>query len=352
MRRTRRGFLRGLALDGRDVVPGRVPDVLDRVVVGRVRRRMDRRDALQQLPRLVEVGQRFRVVESGVVRDDRDLAGLGFSLEQVRCEDCLLGVLVALDWVQRDPLAGQREGAEERLGRLLPVHGQFGALSSGGLHAAGLGLVLQAGLVCRADLPALIQQALDLGLHLRHASGDGFLVVVLVERVGQFEAQPAQAQEQPVRGIRLVLDVEQDLHDVTYRRDVPELGMNTGPGGRPGQDGLEFFLLCAGEFRRVLIPRMAGQDRAHPGGLPVDRPFLHRPLSALNRLSDDVHVDATGGVQDRLCLHPHQHMIVGTLPPPDQDGCFFRGDLDLHAPIISETAQEIHEKYGSVSCQP
>ena len=28
------------------------------------------------------------------------------------------------------------------------------------------------------------------------------------------------------------------------------------------------------------------------------------------------------------------------------------GDLNLHAPIISETAQEIHEKYGFVSCQP
>ena len=45
-------------------------------------------------------------------------------------------------------------------------------------------------------------------------------------------------------------------------------------------------------------------------------------------------------------------MIVGTLLPPDQDGGFLGGDLDLHAPIISETAQEIHEKYGFVSCQP
>ena len=45
-------------------------------------------------------------------------------------------------------------------------------------------------------------------------------------------------------------------------------------------------------------------------------------------------------------------MIVGTLLPPDQDGGFFQGDLNLHAPIISETAQEIHGKYGFVSCQP
>ena len=110
---------------------------------------MNRRDALQQLTRLVQVGQRFRVVESGVVQDDRDLAGLGFALESFQREDCLLGVLVALDRVQFDFFAGQREGAEEGLGRLLPVHGQFGALSFRGLHAAGLGLVLQADLVLR-----------------------------------------------------------------------------------------------------------------------------------------------------------------------------------------------------------
>ena len=67
------GFSGGLVLDGGGVALGRVPDVLDRVVVGRVRRRMDRRDALQQLAGLVEAGQRFRVVGAGVVRDDRDL---------------------------------------------------------------------------------------------------------------------------------------------------------------------------------------------------------------------------------------------------------------------------------------
>ena len=169
---------------------------------------------------------------------------------------------------------------------------------------------------------------------------------------GRFETRPAQAQEQPVRGVRLVFGVGQGLHGVTYRRDVPELGVDTRRGGRPGQDGLEFFLLVSGEFRRVLVPRMAGQDRVHPGGLPVGQPFLHGPLRPLDHFSDDTHINATGGVQDRFGLHPHQHMIVGTPPPPDQDGGFFRGDPDLHAPIMSETAQEIHEKYGFVSCQP
>ncbi|WP_455130443.1 hypothetical protein [Propionibacterium acidifaciens] len=122
--------------------------------------------------------------------------------------------------------------------------------------------------------------------------------------------------------------------------------------GRLGEDFLEFLFLVAGEFRRVLVPRMAGQDRAHPGGLPVGQPFLHCPLGPLDHFSDDTHINATGGVQDRFGLHPHQHMIVGTLLPPDQDGCFFRGDPDLHAPITSETTQEIHKKHGFVSCQP
>ena len=54
--------------------------------------------------------------------------------------------------------------------------------------------------------------------------------------------------------------------------------------GRPGQDGPEFFLLCAGGFRRVPVSGVAGQDRAHPGGLPLGQPFLHCPLSALNNL--------------------------------------------------------------------
>ena len=186
------------------------------------------------------------------------------------------------------------EGVGEGLGRLLPVHGRSGALSFRGLHAAGPGLVLQADLVRRVDLPPLVQQALDLGLHLGHAPGDGFLVAVLVERVGQFEAQPAEAQEQLVRGVRLVFGVGQGLHDVTYRRDVPELGVDTRRGGRPGQDGLEFFLLRAGGFRRVPVPGVAGQDRAHPGGPPLGRPFLHRSLGPLDHFSDDAHVDATG----------------------------------------------------------
>ncbi len=87
--------------------------------------------------------------------------------------------------------------------------------------------------------------------------------------------------------------VEQDLHDLTYRRDVSEPGADTRPGGRPGQDGPESMLPGAGGFRRVPVPRMPGRDPAHPAVLPLGRPFLHAPLSALDHLSDDAHVDAT-----------------------------------------------------------
>ena len=143
---------------------------------------------------------------------------------------------------------------------------------------------------------------------------------------GRLEVRPAQAQEQLMRRIRLVLfHVEQDLHDVTYRRDVPEPDADTRRGGRPDQDGLEFFLLGAGGFRRVLVPGVPGEHRAHPGGPPLGQPFLHRPLGPLDHLRNDADSDSFRGVQDRFCLHPHQHMIVGTLLPPDQDGGLLPG---------------------------
>ena len=88
---------------------------------------------------------------------------------------------------------------------------------------------------CGVDLPALARQALDLGRRPGRASGGGRLVAVLVERVGRSGARPAQAQEQPVRGVRLVFHVEQGLHGVTYRRDVPEPGADTRPGERSGE---------------------------------------------------------------------------------------------------------------------
>ena len=149
---------------------------------------------------------------------------------------------------------------------------------------------------------------------------------------GRFGARPAQAQEQLVRGVRLVPGVEQGLHGVTYRWDVPELGVDTRLGGRLGQDGLEVFLLGTGEFRRVLVPGMPCQHRAHPRGPPLGQPFQHCPLSALNHFRNDADTDSFRGIQDSFCFHPNQHTIVGTPPPPDQDGGLLRGDPDPHPP--------------------
>ena len=71
---------------------------------------------------------------------------------------------------------------------------------------------------------------------------------------GRFEAQPAQAQEQLVRGVRLVLDVEQDLHHIAQGRDVPEPGADTRPGGRLGQDGLSSSFCARVSFTAFWFP--------------------------------------------------------------------------------------------------
>ena len=144
--------------------------------------------------------------------------------------------------------------------------------------------------------------------------------------------------------------VEQDLHGVTYSRDVPELGVDARRGGRPGEDGLGFLLPDAGGFRCVLVPGAPGRRRTHPRALPPGQPFPHVPLRPFDPFSDDAHIDATGGVQNRFGLHPDEHVTAKPLLRPDQDGSFFWGDLNRHAPIISGAAQEIHGKYGFVSC--
>ena len=106
----------------RDVGFGGVPDVLDGVVVGCVRRQEDRGYAFQGLTWLVEAGQGFGVVESGVVQYDRDLLGVGFALESFQGKNDLFGVLVSLDRIQLHLLVDEGQGAEEGLGHFLPVH--------------------------------------------------------------------------------------------------------------------------------------------------------------------------------------------------------------------------------------
>ena len=185
MRRTRRRFLRGSRAEcSRCCSWPRSRRARPDCVVGRVRRRMDRCDALQQLTRLVEAGQHLGVVESGVVRDDCDLLCLGFALKPFQREDRLLGVPVPLDRVQLDLLADQRERTEERLGRLPPVHGPaWCAVLSGAACGGSRPRAPSAPQSCGVDLPAGVQQGLDLGRRLGHASGGGRLVAALVERV-------------------------------------------------------------------------------------------------------------------------------------------------------------------------
>ena len=59
---------------------------------------------------MVEVGECFGVVETGVVQDDCDPGVVGFSLELVQGEDDLFGVLVSCDWIQFHSFAGLQVG--------------------------------------------------------------------------------------------------------------------------------------------------------------------------------------------------------------------------------------------------
>ena len=169
---------------------------------------------------------------------------------------------------------------------------------------------------------------------------------------GRFGARPAQGREQLVGGARLVPVVGQDLHDLTYRRDVPELGVDARRGGRLGEDGLSSSFWARAGFAAFWFPAWPVRTER----ILVARHSAGHSCTVLsarsNNFRDDAGADSFRGVQDRFCFHPRQRMIVGTLLPPDQDGGLLRGDPDPHAPIISETAQEIHEKHGFVSCQP
>ena len=81
---------------------------------------------------------------------------------------------------------------------------------------------------------------------------------------------------------------------IAPRRESPST--DRSPRQSPGHAATGFLLPGAGGFRRVLVPGGPGRDRAHPGGPPAGRPFLHhplRPLGPLDRLCDDARIDAT-----------------------------------------------------------
>ena len=103
-----------------------------------------------------------------------------------------------------------------------------GSLAPGQPHASGFGLVLDADLVDGAHLPSPGRQFGDLLSDLVHPLGDRGFVAALVEGVGQLEAHRAELQQQLVGGVRLVLDVKQDLHDAAQGRHVPEVRLYPG----------------------------------------------------------------------------------------------------------------------------
>ena len=220
---------------------------------------MDRCDALQQPAGLVEVGQGSGVVGACVVRDDRGLAGAGFLLEQVRCEGRLLGVLVLLGRVRRDCSAGRGRAPGKDWDVFFRSTDRSGALSFRGLHAAGPGLVLGAGLVCRVDLPAGVQQGLDSGRRPGHAFGGGRLVAVLVERVravrGSARTGAGAAGGRGPTGVR--------RRTGSSRRHVSPGRPRTRRGHPPGR--------AAGPGRSRVLPSVRGRVPPRPGS-PHARP--------------------------------------------------------------------------------
>ena len=107
------GLFGGVVLDVHDVIFSGVPDVLRGVVVGGAGREIDRFDSLQCLSGLVQVGHRFGVVESRVIKNNSYLLVFCFAHKSDHGQGYLLGVLVALDGVDLHLLGRQAQGAEE-----------------------------------------------------------------------------------------------------------------------------------------------------------------------------------------------------------------------------------------------
>lgn len=95
------------------MVLGGVPDVLCGVVVGDVGWEVDRFDLLQCLSGLVQVGHRFGVMESRIIKNNGCLLVFCFAYKVGHDQGYLLGVLVAFDGVDLHLLARQAQGPEE-----------------------------------------------------------------------------------------------------------------------------------------------------------------------------------------------------------------------------------------------
>ena len=132
------------------------------------------------------------MVEAGVVKNNSDLVVCRLAYQTGQGQGDLLGVLVALDGVDAHLLAGQAQGAEERLGRAFSVDIDLGPTAGGQPHTPGDGLVLDAHLVDGVDLPAPGQQVGDLLTDLVHSLSDGGLVTALIEGSGSLKPIPTK----------------------------------------------------------------------------------------------------------------------------------------------------------------
>ena len=207
-----------------------------------------------------------------------------------------------------------------------------GSPAPGQPHASGLGLVLDADLVDGAHLPSPGRQLGDLLADPGHPSGDRGFIAALVEGVGKLEAHTAELQQQLVGGVRLVLDVKQDLHDVTQRRHVPEARLDAGLRRRSAQGLLELLLLGAGELGGVLITRVPGHHRAAGRRLAgQSRTVLLLPV---NPLGDNAHVNTTRSVKNSLGLQSHQNKRVTAPLPPQKNIPLFLRHTNKHTRIL------------------
>ena len=137
-------------------------------------------------------------------------------------------------------------------------------------------------------------------------------------------------------GVRPVLDSESCLHDVLEGRDVPEGGLDSRLRGRPAEDLLQLLLLRPPELRRVLVSGVTGHHGSQPVPPPFREPLAYRLLGPLDHLRDNVQADATGGVHNRLRLHPNQLVGVRALLPPDEDVPLLVRHVDLHETILCQ----------------
>src|SRR3954452_13303463 len=109
----RERLLRGVSLKIRNVTLRRIPDMLGRVMVWRVRREKDRGDPLKSLAGREQVSEIFRVMEARIVQHGRNFLSGRLPLETGQHQDGLLSILLSHYRIDLHLLFSQAQGAEE-----------------------------------------------------------------------------------------------------------------------------------------------------------------------------------------------------------------------------------------------